>query len=384
MTLSLALVVLAQVQLPTGPPPPYFNELRDFAGQAGISGPTDGIALSALFDSPRVMTTVPSGDAWVVTGSVPANQTSIRLLRNGQVSTVTSVPFIQVGGIVADPATNVLYLTLPRHQRVVRVEPSGKWFDVAGASISTGTGPTCFLPPCFQGLHADGLAGQARFNGPRGIAIDSNRRVYIADSFNGAIRVADLGGMVTTLLAPGSGLEPSALAVDAPRGRLIFTSRGGLFSIPLAGGQVTWLAGGIDTNSLFLPDRMVDGDVTVARFGRPNGIAVDAAGNVFVTDIETRVAPGLTFTTTAAIRQYTPEYVNWRYPSLSYPATVRTLTLAPSWIQTGPTWSVGHDSDVVLAGPDGLAWFSGTLLMSDSGRHTVRQIRTANLMFIAP
>ena len=83
---------------------------------------------------------------------------------------------------------------------------------------------------------ADGPGSEARFNYPTGVAVDSAGNVYVADYWNHAIRKVTPGGVVTTLAG-------------------------------LAGSQ------GSD-----------DGTGSAARFGQPEGVAVDSAGNVYVAD----------------------------------------------------------------------------------------------------
>ena len=80
---------------------------------------------------------------------------------------------------------------------------------------------------------ADGSA--ARFNGPVGVAVDGSGRVIVADTYNDRIRAIARDGTVTTI----------------------------------AGGPVPG------------PDDGVAGD---ARFDTPCGVAVDAAGNIYVAD----------------------------------------------------------------------------------------------------
>jgi sugar lactone lactonase YvrE len=48
-----------------------------------------------------------------------------------------------------------------------------------------------------RGGYADGAGGDARFNGPKGIALDRSGRLFVADSKNQCIRIVD-GGIVST------------------------------------------------------------------------------------------------------------------------------------------------------------------------------------------
>jgi hypothetical protein len=87
-----------------------------------------------------------------------------------------------------------------------------------------------------QSGSSDGVGSAARFNYLRGIAVDKNGNVYVADSGNHTIRKITPEGIVTT-----------------------FAGKAG------------------DTGNR-------DGQGSVARFATPFGMAVDGAGNIYVTD----------------------------------------------------------------------------------------------------
>src|SRR5439155_22146565 len=89
----------------------------------------------------------------------------------------------------------------------------------------------------------DGVGSAARFFGPKGVAVDGAGNVYVADSLNDTIRKITIDsngiGMVSTLV----GLAGISGSADGTAG---------------TGGT--------------------------ARFNFPTGVAVDAAGNVYVAD----------------------------------------------------------------------------------------------------
>ena len=102
----------------------------------------------------------------------------------------------------------------------------------------------------------DGVGRAARFNTPRGIAVDGGGTVYVADTFNHAIRTIAPDGTVRTLAglagvtgdADGIGnaarfFAPAAVAVDGGGAVYVADSGNQIIGRILGGGVVTTLAG---------------------------------------------------------------------------------------------------------------------------------------------
>lgn len=135
----------------------------------------------------------------------------------------------------------------------------------------------------------DGPAAEARFSDPYGLAAAPDGRLFIADGgVNNSIRVLEPSGQVRTLAgkeegftdAPGSQARfntPSGLALDAA-GNLYIADTGNHAIRKLSPqGQVTTLAGDGAPG-------WRDGPGSQARFNAPLAVAVDAQGRVFVAD----------------------------------------------------------------------------------------------------
>lgn len=157
--------------------------------------------------------------------------------------------------------------------------------------------------------HTDGSGSNARLLNPTGAAVDGAGNIYVADGGDHTIRRITPDGNVSTF-AGASGqagsndgasgdarfLYPFAVAVDAAGA--VFVADSGNHNIRrIAGGSVATIAGtpGVAGRA--------DGVGTAALFNAPQGIAVDGAGNVYVSDTNNstirRIAPGGAVTTLA-------------------------------------------------------------------------------------
>ena len=134
---------------------------------------------------------------------------------------------------------------------------------------------------------ADGPGATAQFTGPYGVAVDRSGNVYVADTLNHLIRKIDTAGNVTTLagseagFADGQGTSaqfdwPSSVAVDSSGNVYVADTLNNRIRKIDAAGNVTTLAGS--------EAGFADGQGALAQFDWPNGVAVDADGNVYVAD----------------------------------------------------------------------------------------------------
>lgn len=133
----------------------------------------------------------------------------------------TSARFSNVRGIAADSFGNVFISDTSNHT-VRKMNPTGAVSTIAGKPGESG--------------FSDGLGSTAKLNGPSQLATDATGNVYVTDTGNHVIRKITPSGMVTTVAG-----RPGQQGFD-------------------------------------------DGNATAARFSSPSGIAIDAAGNIFVAD----------------------------------------------------------------------------------------------------
>ena len=256
------------------------GDVTTFAG-SGTTGSTDGLGTNASFYSPYGLAVDKSGNVYV------ADRNLIRKITpNGNVTTLAgsvtsgstdangaSASFNLVSAIAVD-AAGYLYVSDNRNHKIRKIAPNGDVTTLAGSGAAGS---------------ADANGVNASFNYPRGIAVNAAGYVYVADSYNNKIRKIAPNGDVTTLAGTGSQGAVDGSGTNAsfaiPTGLTLDVS-GNLFVSQLLynkirkvtpNGNVTTLAGSVTGGS-------TDGIGTSASFSSPMGLAIDAAGNIYVSD----------------------------------------------------------------------------------------------------
>ena len=167
-----------------------------------------------------------------------------------------------------------LYVADYSNNRIRKVSPTGDVTTLAGS----GTGGK-----------ADGTGVNAQFTQPRSVAVDATGNVFVCDYNNEDIRKITPAGVVTTIAGQGfagyqDGMGTSA-AFNAPTG-IVVDPADNLFVTDLSNGRIRK----ITTNGLVSTfagdggDGYSDGTGTAAEFNLPKGIAIDASGNLYITD----------------------------------------------------------------------------------------------------
>jgi uncharacterized protein (TIGR03437 family) len=266
-------------------------------GIAGYSG--DGAqALSAALNHPSGIALDASGNIFI------ADQLNHRIRRVGLDGTIITVAGTGLAGFSGDgglavnsqlnnpegvlvDASSNLYIADSANHRIRKVTPDG--------TISTFAGTGTF------GFNGDSIAAvNAQLNHPTGMVMDISENLYIADSSNQRIRKVATNGIITTVAGNGiagysgdGGLGTSAtmrfpigLALDSATGRLFIADAGNHVVRELASsGILTTIAGngqgaGSDQGS-FSGD---NGSAILAGLNTPAGVAVDAAGGLYIAD----------------------------------------------------------------------------------------------------
>ena len=252
-----------------------------FAG--GAAGPFDGTGTTARFNGPNGITHDASGNFYVADAS---NHKIRKMTSAGVVTTFagtgspgtadgtgTAAGFFQPSGIAIDASGN-LYVAELYANRIRKITPAAVVTTFAG-SLAFAAGST------------DGTGTAATFNGPTSIAIDASDNLYVAENGGNKIRKITSAGVVTTLA--GSGVAgstdgigtaatfnaPAGIAVDALGNVYVTESGGNKIRKITSAGVVTTIAGSGTSGA-------IDGVGTAASFNNPLGLVVDGSGHLYV------------------------------------------------------------------------------------------------------
>jgi sugar lactone lactonase YvrE len=261
------------------------------AGTQDVHGSADGTGSSAQFGcvpfyygpnligttGATAIATLPSGDSYVAdychntirtvssTGVVATLAGTAGLIGTSD-GTGQNATFYQPAAIVIDPSGN-LFVADYDGATIRKVTPAGVVTTYAGQTPHVG--------------HTDGAASQATFCAPFGVAADSAGNLYVTDTFNYVIRKITPAGSVSTIAGipgtPGSVNGAASVATFSyPQGMAI-DAGGNLYVNDLLNNSVRKItpAGAVTTFAV--------GPLPMG-FQQLAGIAVDAEGNVYMTD----------------------------------------------------------------------------------------------------
>ena len=181
-------------------------------------------------------------------------------------------------GVFLDTAGNIYIADTNNHKIRKVTAATGIITTVAGTGIAGYSGD-------------GGQATLANLKSPKAVFADSLGNVYIADSGNNIIRKVTAATGSITLFAGGGGFwdnpSPTQLSLSAPEqifvdaaGNVYFADTGNHRIRKVSAAGVASIIAGTGT-----PGYSGDGgSSTVARLRSPRGVAVDAAGNIYIVD----------------------------------------------------------------------------------------------------
>lgn len=196
----------------------------------------------------------------------------------------------------------------------------------------------------------DGQGSAARFDLASDLTIDSEGNLFVVDTRNNKIRKISQTGLVTTIAGStlgqvdGQGIlakfgSPNGIAIDTEG--VLFVSEGSSSTI-----RRISLTGFVRTYSGSLPSGFANGRTENAKFQSPRGMTIDAAGNLFIADI-----------------------FNYKIRKISINGDVTTVAGTTRGFADGQASNAQFDlpSDIAIDG-------EGNLFVADLGNHKIRKI----------
>ncbi len=314
--------------------------------------------------------------------------------------------FLSRPGGVAFDAAGDLFIADTSDNMILEVNLDGLVTTVAGTGA--------------QGFGGDGgLATSALLDLPAGVAVDSNGKIYIADTHNNRIRKVS-GGNITTITGTGAAnfsgdgaaataatlSYPTAVAIDSSNNVYIADTNNHRIR-EITGTTINTVAG--NGSQGYFGD---GGLATAAGLDSPNGVAVDAAFNIYIGDTHNQSVRMVTYATgkisTVAgtgVKGFngggsaiTTELARPRGVAVGGTGTIYVADSDNNLIRSisggqvttiAGNGSEGYSGDssastsAVLDTPRSLAYESGTLVFADTENQAIREVSGGEMNTLA-
>jgi sugar lactone lactonase YvrE len=281
--------------------------VRTLAG-GGVTGKSvgfsNGIGTNALFNNPHGIFVASDGIVYVADAgnnrvrAILPNRTVISLAAGGGLTSIATGSTNGFGSnalfnfprSVTVDATGTVFVADSGNHKIRAVSPSGNVVTIAGGGLS-GT----------LAGSVDGTGSNALFNVPYDIALGQNGILFVADSLGHRIRaiLPNQTGPYKVLTFSGGNSSSQSGSIDGDDGSALFKNPEGVYIDQLGTGYVAdygnsliraifqnrstiTVAGGGSTRSQIGSNNGVGSN---ALFSRPQDVAVDAFGTIYVADL---------------------------------------------------------------------------------------------------
>lgn len=345
-----------------------------YAGVAGSSIYVDGAATLARFVAPMgvavlnnaavLVTEVNSHTLRFITPDRVVNTAGGSTGLSGSIDAfLESARFFNPSGIVVDSNQNT-YIADASNHTIRRITLASSVTTFAGTAGQAGT--------------TDGAGAAARFNRPRGLAIDGNNTLYVADTGSHTIRRITADGTVTTLAglggssgsSDGSGSSArfnSPWGVTVDRSGTIYVADTGNHTLRrVTGSGVVTTIGGVAGSA-----GSAEGNTTQARFSAPVGVAADGSGAIFVAVRDSHLIARGALDTMPAI--LTPPFAQAVPPNtqVEFSVTATGGGLSFQWRRNGTPIPNATGATLVVPAADAASLGNYSVLVSNSAGSVV-------------
>ena len=331
-------------------------------GSIGFSG-DGGYATSAGLIAPFALTVDSSGNVYFAeNGDNRIREINAKTLDistaagngtpgySGDGSTASSGQLNSPTGVAVDSAGN-LYIADSLNYRIRKVASGGNISTYAGNGTLSYSGD-------------GGAASQAQLNTPQGVAADAAGNFYIADTLNNVVRKVSPNGTISNYAGKGSagnsgdGSAATSAQLNGPQGLAVDAS-GNLFIADTLNAKVRKVStSGVITTVAGSGTAGYGGDGSAAasaQLNLPIGVAVDSSGNLYIAD-----------------------FGNSRVRKVSASGAITTVAGSGSFGYSGDG---GPAAKAQLNGPQGVAVdTAGNLYIADTENNLIREVTPGGLI----